>query len=41
MKVFAKTVAERQNSVDSIKDIESTVVLNVSALAELELGEKL
>lgn len=40
MKVFVKTAAKRLNSVDLIKDIESTVVLNVSVLAELELGEK-
>lgn len=40
MKVFAKTAAERQNFVDSIKDIESTVVRNASVLEELELGEK-
>lgn len=41
MRVFAKIVVERQNFVDLIKDIGSTVVLNVSVLEELELGEKL
>jgi hypothetical protein len=41
MRVFVKIAAERLNSVDSIRDIEITVVPNVSVLGELELGEKL
>ena len=41
MMVFAKTAVERLNSVDWIKDIEGTVVLNVNVLEGLELGEKL
>ncbi len=40
MRVFVKIVVERQNSVDWIKDIESTAVQTVSVLAVLGHGEK-
>lgn len=40
MRVFAKTAVEKLNSVDWIRDIESTAVLNVSVLEELGHGEK-